>query len=130
MFTASHVSSQLRLHSFACISKSSTRHTQIQLIPESSHSLDVLPCLRHTDPTEILPHFIAIMCEYYAHAFICKHVTFTFARFCGPANLIQTPCSRRKVWHTFRMDQPCEECWTWFPDRVYGGPRRTRKADA
>ena len=26
------------------------------------------------------------MCKYYAHAFSCKHVSFTFARYCNPAS--------------------------------------------
>ncbi|WYZ38922.1 hypothetical protein EsH8_III_000836 [Colletotrichum jinshuiense] len=57
------------------------------------------------------------MCQYYAHAFTCKHHSFTFARFCQPASLIQKPCAKRQVWQTIRLDDACEECLTWFPDR-------------
>ena len=151
------------------------------------------------------------MCKYYAHAFSCKHVSFTFARYCNPASrkpaqpplppppclclchslplprsaysrgpqtslpsllfslpptskigilpkgdspphpirtqslpslisfawclfhtssssssfasfsytatVIQTPCNKRQVWHTINLDEPCDECRTWFPDR-------------
>ncbi|CRK01338.1 hypothetical protein BN1723_008747 [Verticillium longisporum] len=58
-----------------------------------------------------------IMCQYYAHAFVCKHLTFTFARFCHPASLIQKPCGHRQIWQTIRLDEPCDECHTWFPDK-------------
>ncbi|OLN84453.1 hypothetical protein CCHL11_08228 [Colletotrichum chlorophyti] len=57
------------------------------------------------------------MCQYYAHAFTCKHQSLTFARFCQPASLIQKPCGRRQVWQTICLDDACEECLTWFPDR-------------
>ena len=57
------------------------------------------------------------MCQYYAHAFLCKHLTFTFARFCQPASLIQKPCGKRQIWQTIRMDEGCEECRLWFPDK-------------
>ncbi|KAF4779799.1 hypothetical protein HER10_EVM0006785 [Colletotrichum scovillei] len=60
---------------------------------------------------------IFIMCQYYAHAFTCKHLSFTFARFCQPASLIQKPCTKRQVWQTIGLDDACEECLTWFPDQ-------------
>ncbi|KAK2047805.1 hypothetical protein LY76DRAFT_585983 [Colletotrichum caudatum] len=62
------------------------------------------------------------MCQYYAHAFTCKHLSFTFARFCQPASLIQKPCAKRQVWQTISLDDACEECLMWFPDR-YPCPR-------
>lgn len=64
------------------------------------------------------------MCQYYAHTFRCQHQTFTFAKFCKAASLIQTPCSRRKVWHNIDMEGPCEDCWVWFPDRDYDTPQQ------
>jgi hypothetical protein len=57
------------------------------------------------------------MCQYYAHAFTCKHLSYTFARFCTPASLIQKPCGQRQVWHTIPPDDACDECITWFPDK-------------
>ncbi|KAK1657190.1 hypothetical protein BDP55DRAFT_699130 [Colletotrichum godetiae] len=57
------------------------------------------------------------MCQYYAHAFMCKHLSFTFARFCQPASLIQKPCAKRQVWQTIGLDDACEECLAWFPDQ-------------
>jgi hypothetical protein len=57
------------------------------------------------------------MCQYYAHLFTCKHQTLTFARFCRQANLIQTPCPKREVWQTIKMDGGCEECAMWFPEK-------------
>lgn len=59
------------------------------------------------------------MCKYYAHAFACSHVHFTFARFCTPANFTQTPCNRRQIWHTIGLAAPCDECAMWFPDRKW-----------
>lgn len=53
------------------------------------------------------------MCKYYAHSFACKHTSFTFARFCRDANMIQTPCGARDVWTTIRMDEACGECKTY-----------------
>ncbi|EFQ28054.1 uncharacterized protein GLRG_03198 [Colletotrichum graminicola M1.001] len=58
------------------------------------------------------------MCQYYAHAFTCKHLSFTFARFCQPASLIQKPCAKRQVWQTISLDDACEDCLMWFPDRM------------
>lgn len=59
------------------------------------------------------------MCQYYAHAFACKHVHFTFARFCTTANFRQTPCDGRQIWHTIGLSAPCDECAMWFPDRKW-----------
>lgn len=53
------------------------------------------------------------MCRYYAHVFSCKHVTLSFARFCKPASLIQTPCGRQDVWHTIHMGESCDDCRGW-----------------
>jgi len=53
------------------------------------------------------------MCSYYAHAFDCKHVSLSFARFCRSASLIQTACARREVWHTIHMGHSCDECRGW-----------------
>ncbi|KAK4113737.1 hypothetical protein N656DRAFT_707011 [Canariomyces notabilis] len=50
------------------------------------------------------------MCLYYAHAFSCKHMTFSFARFCGPASMIQTPCGERRIWQTIPLDELCDDC--------------------
>ncbi|KAH7633067.1 hypothetical protein B0T09DRAFT_332791 [Sordaria sp. MPI-SDFR-AT-0083] len=50
------------------------------------------------------------MCQYYAHAFTCKHVSLTFARFCPSASMIQTRCGERQIWQTIRMAESCEEC--------------------
>ncbi|KAK3359961.1 hypothetical protein B0T25DRAFT_515379 [Lasiosphaeria hispida] len=64
------------------------------------------------------------MCKYYAHSFACKHTSFTFARFCRDANMIQTPCGARDVWTTIRMDEACGECKTRGKeeDGIDGGP--------
>lgn len=59
------------------------------------------------------------MCEYYAHIYQCKHQTYTFARYCKPASLIQTPCSLRGIWAKIDMDGVCDEC----PERVYVAPK-------
>ena len=59
----------------------------------------------------------ATMCHYYCMSFCCRHLEFTFARFCPEANLIQTPCGRRKVWQTIFLEQACEECLAWFPEK-------------
>lgn len=67
------------------------------------------------------------MCEYYAHAFQCKHQTLTFARFCKPASLVQTPCARKDIWASLDVTGPCEGCWMWFPGRVYGTRHRITK---
>ncbi|KAK3984809.1 hypothetical protein QBC44DRAFT_252054 [Cladorrhinum sp. PSN332] len=64
------------------------------------------------------------MCSYYAHAFSCKHTTYSFARFCDPAGLIQTRCNDRHIWQTIRMDEHCEECKTAF---YYGDSGRRRR---
>ncbi|KXX79050.1 hypothetical protein MMYC01_204453 [Madurella mycetomatis] len=71
------------------------------------------------------------MCRYYAHAFTCKHVTFSFARFCDPASMIQNPCGERHIWQTIPLDEPCDDCKgsgggseTVYPD--VGGGRRPR----
>ena len=64
------------------------------------------------------------MCQYYAHDYACKHRTYTFARFCQPASLIQKPCRRRDVWQSIRMDEACDECLMWFPDKFACLPRR------
>ncbi|KAK3956085.1 hypothetical protein QBC32DRAFT_203738 [Pseudoneurospora amorphoporcata] len=50
------------------------------------------------------------MCQYYAHAFTCKHVSLTFARFCPSASMIQTRCGEREIWQTIRMAESCDEC--------------------
>lgn len=50
------------------------------------------------------------MCQYYAHAFTCKHVSLSFARFCPSASMIQTRCGERQIWQTIRMAESCEEC--------------------
>ncbi|TDZ32239.1 hypothetical protein C8034_v010002 [Colletotrichum sidae] len=57
------------------------------------------------------------MCHYYAHAFTCKHSTMCFARYCQPASLIQKPCAKIHVWQTISLDDACDECMTWYPDR-------------
>jgi hypothetical protein len=58
------------------------------------------------------------MCKYYAHAFACKHMTFSFARFCTPASFTQRPCATRTIWHTIALDdEACDECRAWFPER-------------
>ncbi|KAK8101700.1 uncharacterized protein PG998_006887 [Apiospora kogelbergensis] len=59
------------------------------------------------------------MCKYYAHAFVCHHTTFTFARYCTSANFTQKPCEQRQIWHTIGLDEACDECQMWFPDQ-YG----------
>lgn len=69
------------------------------------------------------------MCKYYAHAFACTHVHFTFARFCTPANFTQTPCGRRQIWHTIGMAAPCDECAMWFPDRKWPAVAAAPPAD-
>jgi hypothetical protein len=50
------------------------------------------------------------MCHYYAHHYICKHVTQVLAKYCPSANLVQTPCGKREIWQSIRMDEECEEC--------------------
>ncbi|KAF3770705.1 hypothetical protein M406DRAFT_32521, partial [Cryphonectria parasitica EP155] len=50
------------------------------------------------------------MCEYYAHTFRCRHQTFSFAKFCNSASLIQTPCADKTIWASIDMNGPCEEC--------------------
>ncbi|KAK0670499.1 hypothetical protein QBC41DRAFT_207685, partial [Cercophora samala] len=50
------------------------------------------------------------MCKYYAHAFLCKHITFSFATFCDPASMIQTRCGERSIWQTIRMEEYCDDC--------------------
>ncbi|KAH6649147.1 hypothetical protein BKA67DRAFT_662064 [Truncatella angustata] len=63
------------------------------------------------------------MCKYYAHAFSCKHSSLTFARFCNPASFTQTPCGQQTIWHTIGLEEACEECQVWFPDKYCsGGP--------
>lgn len=65
------------------------------------------------------------MCQYYAHAYTCKHLTYSFARYCPSAGLVQRPCAVRDVWHTIGMDAACDECFVWFPDQaVVPRPRR------
>ncbi|KAK7954996.1 hypothetical protein PG988_015690 [Apiospora saccharicola] len=68
------------------------------------------------------------MCKYYAHAFVCQHTTFTFARYCTSANFTQKPCEQRQIWHTIGLDEACDECQMWFPDQ-YGSvmPRSKTK---
>ncbi|ROT43151.1 hypothetical protein SODALDRAFT_375364 [Sodiomyces alkalinus F11] len=66
------------------------------------------------------------MCQYYAHVFVCKHLTFAFARFCHPASLIQKPCSKRQIWHTIHLEEACDECIMWFPDKF---PAKRRRGD-
>ncbi|KAK7910851.1 hypothetical protein PG985_013332 [Apiospora marii] len=68
------------------------------------------------------------MCKYYAHAFVCQHTTFTFARYCTTANFTQKPCEQRQIWHTIGLDEACDECQMWFPDQ-YGSvmPRSKTK---
>ncbi|KAL2888708.1 hypothetical protein HOO65_030209 [Ceratocystis lukuohia] len=61
------------------------------------------------------------MCQYYAHQFVCKHKSLSFARYCERAGLIQTPCQDRSIWQTIGMDNACEECIMYFPDKF---PRR------
>ncbi|KAK1754695.1 hypothetical protein QBC47DRAFT_403106 [Echria macrotheca] len=56
------------------------------------------------------------MCQYYAHAFLCKHTQYTFARFCRDANMIQTPCGDRAVWQTIQMHEACDDCKVWLGD--------------
>ncbi len=31
--------------------------------------------------------------------------------------VIQTPCGKRQIWHTISLDEACEECRLWFPER-------------
>ncbi|KAK8047737.1 hypothetical protein PG996_015801 [Apiospora saccharicola] len=71
------------------------------------------------------------MCKYYAHAFVCQHTTFTFARYCTSANFTQKPCEQRQIWHTIGLDEACDECQMWFPDQ-YGSvmPRSKTKGAA
>ncbi|KAK8001962.1 hypothetical protein PG991_014184 [Apiospora marii] len=71
------------------------------------------------------------MCKYYAHAFVCQHTTFTFARYCTTANFTQKPCEQRQIWHTIGLDEACDECQMWFPDQ-YGSvmPRSKTKGAA
>ncbi|KAK8030563.1 hypothetical protein PG990_000297 [Apiospora arundinis] len=71
------------------------------------------------------------MCKYYAHAFVCHHTTFTFARYCTSANFTQKPCEQRQIWHTIGLDEACDECQMWFPDQ-YGSvmPRSKSKGAA
>jgi len=72
---------------------------------------------------------VSNMCKYYAHDFKCKHTSYSFARFCRDANLIQTPCADRDVWQTIRMDDPCEQCKPWFDSASSASHReRTRHA--
>lgn len=54
------------------------------------------------------------MCKYYAHAFVCHHTTFTFARYCTSANFTQKPCEQRQIWHTIGLDEACDECQMWY----------------
>ena len=67
------------------------------------------------------------MCQYYAHAFPCKHTSYSFARFCRAANMIQTPCAERQVWHTLRMDEACDNCKTWYPEKAAALYQDTRQ---
>ncbi|KAK4645655.1 hypothetical protein QC762_203405 [Podospora pseudocomata] len=55
------------------------------------------------------------MCKYYAHAFLCKHITFSFATFCDPASMIQTRCGERSIWQTIRMEEYCDDCKAYYP---------------
>ncbi|KAL2760556.1 hypothetical protein ACRALDRAFT_205513 [Sodiomyces alcalophilus JCM 7366] len=73
--------------------------------------------ISNTTPSSYLPGTIFAMCQYYAHVFACKHLTFAFARFCHPASLIQKPCSKRQIWQTIHLEEACEECIMWFPDK-------------
>jgi hypothetical protein len=50
------------------------------------------------------------MCHYYAHNYTCKHVTYVLAKYCPSANLVQTPCGKKDVWQSIRMEEECEEC--------------------
>jgi hypothetical protein len=50
------------------------------------------------------------MCHYYAHHYTCKHVTHVLAKYCPSANLVQTPCGKKDVWQSIRMEEECEEC--------------------
>ncbi|KAF2998403.1 hypothetical protein E8E14_004200 [Neopestalotiopsis sp. 37M] len=71
------------------------------------------------------------MCKYYAHAFSCKHMSFTFARFCNPASFTQTPCDKRTIWHTIGLEEACDECQIWCPDKCPPPPVvKVRRAGA
>lgn len=72
------------------------------------------------------------MCQYYMHSYLCKHTSYSFARFCDKANLVQNPCGSKQVWHTIRMDDACDECLMCFPDKCYPRPAHatTRRAAA
>ncbi|KAK4192896.1 hypothetical protein QBC35DRAFT_446723 [Podospora australis] len=50
------------------------------------------------------------MCRYYAHNFICKHTTHSFAAFCEPAALIQTRCGNHTIWQTIYIEEYCDDC--------------------
>ncbi|KAK4457774.1 hypothetical protein QBC42DRAFT_187732 [Cladorrhinum samala] len=67
------------------------------------------------------------MCSYYAHAFSCNHVTFSFARFCDPSWLIQTRCGDRHIWQTISMDESCEDCKTSQYIYAESARRRSRR---
>jgi hypothetical protein len=50
------------------------------------------------------------MCHYYAHQYTCKHVTHVLAKYCPSANLVQTPCGKKDVWQSIRMEEECDDC--------------------
>ena len=64
------------------------------------------------------------MCKYYAHAFLCKHTSLSFACFCRNASLIQTPCADRDIWQTIRMEEACDDCKAWYDTSAIQSSRR------
>lgn len=63
--------------------------------------------------SSLCPHHaprIATMCQWYAHHYKCKHVTYALGKYCSSAALLQTPCKNKTIWQTIRMGVDCEEC--------------------
>lgn len=50
------------------------------------------------------------MCQWYAHVYSCKHVTYALGKYCTSGGLVQTPCQKKSIWQTIRMGEDCEDC--------------------
>ncbi len=45
--------------------------------------------------------------------------SFILADFCPPAGRIQTPCGAVQVWQTIKLEDACDECRAYFPDKPW-----------
>lgn len=50
------------------------------------------------------------MCYWYYHLYKCKHTAYAPGKYCEQGNLVQTPCKKKNIWQTIRIEDKCEEC--------------------